>query len=73
MIRNGSVLLSVWVLYYFTPDDFIIPVSVVVTGFIIGHFISVFENLSKMGVKIPKMITDRLKDVNNNDNDRKVE
>ena len=61
LIKNGSVLLVVWTLFFIAPTDFDIPLTVITSGFVASHFISVFENLYSLGVKIPKSIMQRLR------------
>lgn len=62
LIKNGSVLLVVWVLYFIMPPDFDIPMDVITSGFVASHLISVFENLYKIGARLPKNMIKRLRE-----------
>lgn len=69
--RNGSVLLVVWTLHFITPEDFYIPMSIIITGFIASNLISIFENLHGMGVEIPYSILEKLRDFNDKTNGKR--
>lgn len=80
VIKNGSLLGVLWTLWYFIPEDFVIPMSTLIAAFAIGQFISIFENLGLMGVKLPPVIEEHLKtlqgkdlkDFNDTDGDDKI-
>lgn len=71
-IKNGSLILVVWTIYLVAPDDFILPVSIVVSGFIASTLVSIFENMDGMGIKIPKKIEDKLDKGEDNDEPEKA-
>lgn len=68
IIRNGSTLLVVWTLYLIVPEDFYIPMTVILIGFISSNLISVFENLHGMGVQVPYSIIKKLRQFEKNIN-----
>lgn len=63
VVKNGTIILVLWTLSYFTPENFEIPINLVISGFVISNFISLFENMSEMGIDIPNVIKDKLKTV----------
>lgn len=69
VIKNGSLMLSVWVLYIYLPDSLDFPVTAVIYALQLGQIISIFENLGLMGVKLPAKVEGILKQLKEDDDD----
>lgn len=65
VIKNGSLMLTVWVLYLYLPENFDLPATTVIYALTLGQIVSVFENLGLMGVKLPAQLEGILKQLNN--------
>lgn len=69
VIKNGSLMLSVWVFYIYLPDSLDFPVTAVIYALQLGQIVSVFENLGLIGVKLPAGVEGILKQLKEDDDD----
>lgn len=69
VIKNGSLMLTVWVFYIYLPDSLDFPVTAVIYALQLGQIVSIFENLGLMGVTLPSKIEGILKQLKEHDDD----
>lgn len=69
VIKNGSLMLTVWVFYIYLPDNLDFPVTAVIYALQLGQIVSIFENLGLMGVKLPSKVEGILKQLKEDDDD----
>lgn len=69
VIKNGSLMLSVWVFYIYLPDSLDFPVTAVIYALQLGQIVSIFENLGLMGVNLPPKVEGILKQLKEDDDD----
>lgn len=63
VLKHGSILIAVSMLYYVVPENAYI--EIVVVGLSGGYLISVVENLGALGAPIPKGMLDKLRNFDN--------
>lgn len=69
VIKNGSLMLTVWIFYIYLPDSLDFPVTAVIYALQLGQIVSIFENLGLMGVKLPAEVEGILKQLKEDDDD----
>lgn len=63
-IKNGSIILTTWILYYYLPAVMDVPVGIIMHALIMGQLVSLLENLGLMGVNLPPKVEEILKQLN---------
>lgn len=69
VIKNGSLMITVWIFYMYLPDNLDFPVTAVIYALQLGQIVSIFENLGLMGVQLPPKVEGILKQLKEDEDD----